>query len=58
VNGPNIHKRPFNPQTLIAPNSGSTPEPTRCDQTHAKFNKSPKRDADARGIVKALHQAG
>src|SRR5208283_767131 len=36
LSAPNIHKRPFNPQTLPAPNSGSKPEPTRCVQTQAK----------------------
>src|SRR5208283_1400525 len=39
LSAPNIHKRPFNPQTLPAPNSGSKPEPTRCVQTQAKSKK-------------------
>src|SRR5208283_4761861 len=34
LSAPNIHKRPFNPQTLPAPNSGSKPEPRR--RVHAQ----------------------
>ena len=53
---PNIHKRPFNPQTLPAPGSGSKPEPTRRVQAPGEIQRNrPKHDTRDGEILKALH---
>ena len=53
---PNFRTRPFNPQTLAAPNSGSKPRNGRGASARMRNPmKSGEHAADGRGIVKALH---